>query len=130
MTIEGLWILSKDGLPIANFCRNKNINSSLLSSAISAIRTFATTISGDDLKSFQTEDSKFTCLKCLESTVILVLKTFKGTKEKDIKKICKLIKRIFEKMYNPEDIKNWDGDLSYFDKFEQKLDLYFKVGSL
>lgn len=129
-SIEALWVLSKDGIPIADFCREKNINKSLVSSAISAIRTFASSFSGKELKSFQTENSQFSCVKCLESTSILVLKVSKNAKQKDIKKMCKVIKDLFENLYDPEDIKNWDGDLSYFDKFEHKLNLYFKVSNL
>ncbi|TXT64423.1 MAG: hypothetical protein BAJALOKI3v1_210010 [Promethearchaeota archaeon] len=129
-TIDALWILSKDGIPIADFCRDTNINKSLLSSAISAIRTFANTISGKELKSFQTGNSQFSCTKCLNDTAILVLKVSKETKHKEIEKICKILKKIFEDLYNPEDIKGWDGDLSFFDKFKQKLDLYFRVSNL
>ena len=33
-------------------------------------------------------------------------------------------------MFSLEDINNWDGDVSFFDKFKDKVDLYFKMADL
>ena len=41
-----------------------------------------------------------------------------------------IIINFFEDMYTIEDIKSWDGKVSYFDKFKDKLQLYFDVSQI
>ena len=37
---------------------------------------------------------------------------------------------LFQEMFTIEDMENWDGDLSFFDKFKTKIDLYFRMADL
>ncbi len=129
--IEELWIFSKDGLPIVDFCKEGNIDKSLLGAFFSAIKSFSKEIaSGDELTSFILKKYKFTLVSALNNNAILVCKSDPKHKDKKIQKLCNVIVRIFEETYDSSDINNWDGDLSFFDDFKDKLDLYFKMSAL
>ncbi|TFG21575.1 MAG: hypothetical protein EU529_13175 [Promethearchaeota archaeon] len=129
--IDDLWIFSKDGLPIVEFCKEGKIDKSLLGAFFSAIKSFSKKISsGDELSSFILKDCKFTLVSALKNDAILVCKSDPKHKEKKIHKLCNVIVRIFEETFDSSDINNWDGDLSFFDDFKDKLDLYFKMSAL
>ena len=51
-------------------------------------------------------------------------------KQKKIQKVMEIIMKFFEDMFSINDIENWDGDVSYFDKFKDKLELYFEVSQV
>ena len=76
------------------------------------------------------EEYLFTLKPVLQGNVILVCKTNSSIKNKKIHKLCDIIKQIFENLYGLDDLESWDGDLSFFDSFNDKLKLYFKVSNL
>ncbi|MFX1315425.1 MAG: hypothetical protein ACFE9T_06140 [Promethearchaeota archaeon] len=128
--LDEIWIFSKDGIPIVDFARIGSVDKSMLGSFISAIKTFVREISKGQLKSINVGNDKYTFTSCVQNEVILVCKSPLEVKDKKIQKICKLIADIFDDMFSLDDINNWDGDTSFFDKFKDKIDLYFKMADL
>ncbi len=125
--IEKLWIFSQNGVPIADFNEGEKTDNSLLTSLMSAIHTFTENISGKKLKAFQTGEHRYTCVKCLKDNIIIIIQSTKESKQKTIIKTCDILKEIFEKMFTVDQIEKWDGDLSLFNKYKEKVDLYFKL---
>ena len=39
----------------------------------------------------------------------------------------KVILKFFEEMYTVKDIEEWDGNTRYFNKFKDRIELYFEL---
>jgi hypothetical protein len=128
--LDEIWIFSKDGIPIIDFARIGSVDKSMLGSFISAIKSFVKEISRGQLKSINVGNDKYTFTTCVQDEVILVCKSPLEVKDKKVQKICKLIVDLFDDMFSLDDINNWDGNTSFFDKFKDKIDLYFKMADL
>jgi hypothetical protein len=128
--LDEIWIFSKDGIPIVDFARIGGVDKSMLGSFISAIKVFVNEVSKGQLRSINVGNDKYTFTTCIQNEVILVCKSPIDIKDKAIQKITKFIANIFDDMFSLEDITNWDGDVSFFDKFKDKVDLYFKMADL
>jgi len=129
--IKELWIFSKEGIPIIEITDDTKLDKYLMGSFISAIKTYSQHLSEKGgLNCFIMENCKFTVKSALYGNSILVCKTESDIKEKKITKICNVIVRIFEELYDVDDLKNWNGDLAFFDKFKEKIELYFKMSNL
>jgi hypothetical protein len=128
--LDEIWIFSKDGIPIIDFARIGSVDKSMLGSFISAIKSFVKEISKGQLKSINVGNDKYTFTTCVQDEVILVCKSPLEVKDKKVQKICKLIVDLFDDMFSLDDINNWDGNTSFFDKFKDKIDLYFKMADL
>ena len=125
--IEELWIFSRDGVPIADFCKQGQVQNAIIGSFISAIKSFGSQLSGKELKAFSMGDFKFTCRSAVKDSLIVCCRSHLNIKDKKINKLIAKITDIFEGMYSVEDIQNWNGDLSFFDKFRKELNLYVKL---
>ncbi|MBY9006269.1 MAG: hypothetical protein KGD63_05890 [Candidatus Lokiarchaeota archaeon] len=66
----------------------------------------------------------------LDDNIFLVCEFDLNFKEKEINKIIKLLADLFEELYSIDDIKNWNGDISFFYKYRDKVLLYFKMYDL
>ena len=121
--LKDIWIFSKEGIPIAGFGNDHLIDKTLMGGFISAIKSFSKELTNEGLKSFKMQESIFLLKPVLKGNVILVCRSNSNIKDKKIQKFCEIIKRIFEDLYREEDIKTWDGDLSFFDAFNDKLNL-------
>lgn len=128
--IEGVWVFTQDGIPMVDFYTENSGDTALFSSFMSAVQSFTKQASGKDLNSFQIGDSKYNCVKCLKDSIYLIIKAHKNIKENKIYQICEIITDIFEQMFSEEQLSCWDGDLSLFDEFKKKIDLYFKLRNL
>jgi hypothetical protein len=128
--IEELWIFSKAGIPIVEISKTQVIDKHNMGYFISAMKSFSQEFSGEELKSLIMENNKFILKSILHGSAILVCRTNLSIKDKKIIKICNIISQIFEDLYLPEDLNNWNGDTSFFNKFKEKVDLYFKMSDL
>ena len=129
--IDQLWILSMDGRPLVNFCEEGVMDENLICGFFSAITAFSYELAGKKgLKSITLQDYKFTYSPCCDGTALLVCKSDTSVKDKKIIKIAKVIKNILEDLHSGHQIENWDGDISCFDEFRNRLDLYFKMSDL
>lgn len=128
--ISDLWIFSKDGLPLIEVFNNDEINSTLIGAFLSAIESFSFKLSGAGLKSINLGENKFILTSCLEGNVYLAIKCDLKVKNKKIERIFKIIIEYFEELYTSEDIKTWDGDLTFFNKLKDRIDVYFEMYDL
>ncbi len=124
--IRDFWLFSKDGLPIAEFTGEQTLDKSIIGGLVSAIKIYSQQITSKGLQSLLLEDNKFTFLSVLQGNAILVLRTSSKIKDKKIQKVCNSIAKMFEELYDADDIIKWDGDVTFFDKFRAKLDNYIK----
>ena len=51
----------------------------------------------------------------------MVCRTNSKVKDKKIDKIGSDIINILEELYKPDDIRNWNGTVKFFDKFRERL---------
>ena len=128
--LKELWVFSKDGTPLVEFYRVKKIDKNFIGGFITAIKAFSKELIGKELKSFTIEDNKFVCVSALNGNVIIACCCTSTSNDKKIQNLCNIIVSIFNELYKTDDIKNWDGDITYFDQFKKKIDLYFKLGNL
>ena len=128
--LKELWILTRDGLPLVCFTEEGADSENLVCGFISALQSFCNELTSDDLRIIQLQDEKITMSTCLDETALIVCKTTGKIKEKKIQKMTNMIKNMFEKMYKAEDLKDWNGDLSLFDNFRNRISLYFKLVDL
>ncbi|MHA1436989.1 MAG: hypothetical protein ACTSPD_05390 [Promethearchaeota archaeon] len=128
--IKEVWIFTRGGIPLVDYCKDSGVNKTLLGSFFSALSCFSKELTGNELKSFLIKDYKFTATTCLEGEVVILCRSPAKAKEKTIKQVCKMIVKLFTDLYTLKDIKEWDGDLSKFDKFKEKLDLYIKMSNI
>ncbi len=123
--IGDFWIFSKDGLPLISFYKDVKMDNVFMGGFLSAIESFSKQLSGKALKSFTFGDAKLAFSPCFEGNLILVCKCNLTYKEKKINKFFNEIIKILEEMYTIEDIKKWDGNISFFDGLKDKLELIF-----
>lgn len=128
--LKELWVFSRAGIPIVEITKDTGLNKFLMGSFISAIKTYSQHLSEKGLNCFILENHKFILKSMLKGNATLVCRTAADMKDKKINKQCDVITRIYEELYNPDDIKNWNGDLAFFDEFKEELELYFKMSNL
>ena len=125
--LKEIWVFSQAGIPIVEFSKNTGLDKFLMGSFVSAIKLYSQHLSEKGLNSFILENHKFVLKSLLDGNAILVCRTDVDMKDKKIDKQCDVIARLFKELYNPNDVKHWDGTLAYFDEFKEKLELYFKM---
>jgi len=128
--LDELWVFSRAGVPIVDFSKEGSVDKTFLGFFISAIKTFSQAASGRELKAFSIGQKKYSCIHCMDDQIILVCRSPLYVDKKKIKKICKVIGKMFEDMFKIDDIEKWDGDLSFFNTFKHKIDLYFRMADL
>lgn len=124
--IGDFWLFSKDGLPIAEFTGEQILDKSIIGGIVSAIKIYSQQITSRGLQSLLLEDNKFTFLSVHQGNAILVCRTSSKIKDKKIQKVCNGIVKMFEELYDADDIIKWDGDVKFFDEFREKLENYIK----
>jgi len=128
--IQDLWIFSRDGIPLVEIFHNTEVESTLLGAFLSAIESFSIEVTGTEVRSFSFGDNKFILTSCLKGNIYLVSRSGIKAKTKKILKVFKIITDFFEELYTINDIENWDGDLSFFDRFKDRIELYFQMSEL
>ena len=123
------WIFSKEGHPMINFNSREQLSEDLLGSFVRTIKDLGK-LSGKELQSVTLGNYKYTCLSCCENNAFIVHRAQSSIKDKHIAKKCTAVKDLFEEMHQVNNIACWDGDISHFDDFKKKLDLYFKMSEL
>ncbi len=128
--LDELWVFSRAGVPIVDFSKGATVDKTFLGFFISAIKTFSQAASGRELKAFNIGNNKYSCIHCMKDEIILVCRSPLYVEKKKIDKICGVIGKMFQDMFTMNDIEKWDGDLSFFNTFKTKLDLYFRMADL
>lgn len=129
--IRNLWVITQDGTPLVEIFNNEELNADLLGAFLSAIESYSKKISGGGkLTSITFKEKKLVITPALGGYIYLVGLLSKSLKDKKIKEIFKIISDIFEDLYSENDLKTWDGDISFFDKFEERINIYFRMYDL
>ena len=124
--IKEFWLFSKDGLPIAEFSGEKTLDKTLMGGIVSAIKIFSQQLTSKGLQSLMLEDDKLSFGKSHDGHAILVFRTDSKIKDKKIQKLSRHIVEIFEELYDANAILSWDGDVTFFDEFKEKLLKFIK----
>lgn len=125
--IKQFWLFSKDGLPIAEFSGDEqSLDKTLMGGIVSAIKTFSQQLTSKGLQSLMLENDKLSFGKSHDGNAILVFRTGSKIKDKKIQKVSNKIVEIFEELYDVNEIISWDGDVTYFNGFKEKLDKFLK----
>ena len=124
--IEELWLFTKYGVPIADFtCSEQSTDKSIIGGLVSAIKTFSQHLTTKGLQSLMLEDSKIVFFSALQGNVIMLIRTNSKAKDKRVNKIAIDILRLFEDLYDVNDIENWDGSTKFFKEFRERLCAFF-----
>ncbi len=125
--IKQFWLFSKDGLPIAEFSGDEQtLDKTLMGGIVSAIKTFSQQLTSKGLQSLMLENDKLSFGKSHDGNAILVFRTDSKIKDKKIQKLSKNIVEIFEGLYDINAIISWDGDVTFFNEFKEKLQKFLK----
>jgi hypothetical protein len=128
--IEELWILTQDAQVIAKYNRKNQINDKQLSNFYLVLKSVMKEFSEHKLQSFKLGSNKYTCVSCCNDLLILISRTSPSAKEKRIDKLFKVIGEIIENLYSSDDIRNWNGEVSFFYDLNNKLENYFNLSDL
>ncbi len=137
--IDELWLFTMDGLPIVSLLQGGNvsikggssIDPTLLGALLSAIKTVSQHLIKDgELNAFSVGSYKYSLVNCMKDHIMVVGRSTVSVKDKDLKKLFITIIGFFEGMYTLEEITNWNGDITLFNNYRDKLELYFKMSDL
>ncbi len=128
--IEELWILTQDAQVIAKYNGKNQTNDKPLSNFYLVLKNIMKEFSDHKLQSFKLGSDKYTCVSCCNDLLILISRNSPSIKEKRINKLFKVIGEIVENLYSSDDIRNWNGDVSFFYDLNNKLEIYFNLSDL
>jgi hypothetical protein len=118
--IQDLWILQASGVVVYNRVFDSKVNEQLFGGLMSALNAFATELSSGGLTNFELSKIRFTILK--DQEFLFVANSAKKVKEKKVQDELKNVADRFFNKYPLEWFKNdWDGDIGYFDDFEEVI---------
>ncbi|TFF89962.1 MAG: hypothetical protein EU548_05455 [Promethearchaeota archaeon] len=126
--VDEFWIINFDGIPLFSYSPREELSSILISSFFSAIQKFALRTDDSNSKyinSLSLGESNFNFMVNNEYELYFISKSTKKIKEKLINKHLKEIEQMFLSKFE-EDVKNFSGEITKFDKFEPTFEKYFK----
>ena len=116
---KNLWILTESGLTIFSHGINPTMGPQVFGGLMSALNTFAETLTDGGMSSFELSSLRFTIEK--KNNFIFVADASTDIKPKKAMKEIKKISDIFFKVF-PEDIlNNWSKNIRVFSKFEEYI---------
>lgn len=113
--LRDIWILTEDGLTIFNRVIDPNIGPQVFGGLMSALNTFAESLSEGGMSNFELSSIRFTIEK--KNHFIFVANSSNDVKPKKIMKELKKISKIFFNVYPEEVIKNWSKNVKAFANF-------------
>lgn len=113
--LRDIWILTEDGLTIFNRVIDPNIGPQVFGGLMSALNTFAESLSEGGMSNFELSSIRFTIEK--KNHFIFVANSSNDVKPKKIMKELKKISKIFFNVYPEEVIKNWSKNVKIFANF-------------
>jgi len=137
--IKEFWVFSKSGEPIVQFekandgsqgynYKMPDLEEETLKKIKEIIQYQSNSKKVNKLITFREEVFNFA--QCLKNDSIIFYKTSETAKEKEIKKVCQILGKIFEETYKFNQLKFVEENLDVFEKFQKKLAIYSKLSSL
>lgn len=123
---EELWIFTNGGLPILEFSQNEVKDRRMIGAFLTAIKAFSTQFSPKGLQNLTLEKDRVTFISALQDNVMIVCRTNSNVKMKKINAAIVYILKMFEGLYTINDVVTWDGDITFFNEFKERLFNYLE----
>ncbi len=117
--IQDLWIVNEAGIVLFSRVYNEKVDAQLFGSLLSALNSFAEELDQGGLSNFVLGKKEFTILKM--HTCLFIASSSKRYNQKLVSKELRTVAEKFFDMFPPEMVKNWDGNVKAFNKFEQEI---------
>lgn len=117
--LRDIWILTEDGLTIFNRVIDPNVGPQVFGGLMSALNTFAESLSEGGMSNFELSSIRFTIEKI--NHFIFVANSSNDVKPKKVMKELKKISKNFFTVYPEEVLKNWSKNIKVFANFEEHI---------
>jgi hypothetical protein len=117
--LQDIWILTEHGITLFSRVFNPKLNEQLFGALMSALNAYAEKIVEGGISSFELSDVRFTIVKKKE--LLFIANSNKKIKDSKVIQELKSISDKFLEQYS-EELKNWDGEISRFSNFEEKIE--------
>ncbi|MFX0037445.1 MAG: hypothetical protein ACFE9I_17620 [Candidatus Hermodarchaeota archaeon] len=115
--LRDLWILTEDGLTIFSRVIDPTIGPQVFGGLMSALNTFAESLTEGGMSNFQLSSIRFTIEK--KNHFLFVANASNEVKPKKVMNELKKVSKIFFKAYPEEIIKNWSKNIKKFSNFKE-----------
>ena len=122
--IDEIWIVEPRGITIFNISKEDNIDPVLIGGFFASLQTFIHEIGEKDLNSLALGGSQIILYKGTDE-FLFIARSPKKVKQKAILAHLKKVEKRFFKKYKAL-LKDWDGESSAFDSFEEDIEDIFK----
>ncbi len=117
--IRDIWILTESGLTIFNRVIDSRVNPQIFGALMSAINTFAETLSEGGISNFELSNIRFTIVK--QNHFLFVANSSNEIKAKKVLSELKTVSKKFFKVYPEEVINSWNINIKVFADFKQHI---------
>jgi hypothetical protein len=117
--IQDIWILNDAGIVLFSRVFNPKISDQLFGGLMTALNTFAESLSEGGLSQFEVKEVKYIIMK--QSGLTFIVNSPKKTKEKKVNEELRNIASRFFSVYPKEMLNNWDNDINVFADFEKHI---------
>lgn len=117
--IRDIWILTESGLTIFNRVIDSRVNPQIFGALMSAINTFAETLSEGGISNFELSNIRFTIVK--QNHFLFVANSSNEVKAKKVLSELKTVSKKFFKVYPEEVINSWNINIKVFADFRQHI---------
>ena len=118
--LQDIWILTNSGIVLFNRVFDKQMKTQLFGALMSALNMFAEQISKDGLSNFELSKKRFTLLK--RKGLLFIGTCDKKSKEKKVITELEKISNRFIHLYPEALDESWDGDITNFSTFKEKIE--------
>ena len=126
--IEDLWILLRTGAVIFHYSSKsyeKKQDPNIMGAILSAVDTYSEQLSEGGISSFQFVNKKLTFFKTHNMMFVASIRT--KAKSKKVIQFLNDISDDFFNLYTVEALENWEGDVDFFQEFNNDLKTKFKI---
>ena len=117
--LQDIWILMDTGIVLFHRVFNETVDANLFGGFLSALNSFAEEITKKGLSNFEIADKRFTILK--DGNFIFIANASKQHKHRKVKEELSKIMQKFYQIYPKNLLNNWNGDVSIFSNFKDKI---------
>lgn len=112
--------MSEEGIVLFSHVFNPKVDDQLFGGLMSALNTFAETLSDGGLSNFELSDKRFALMKM--NKLLFVANASLTVKDKKLRdEITKIAEKFFTK-YSEDILKKWNYDISIFYEFEKEIE--------
>ncbi len=117
--LRDIWILTEDGLTIFSRVINPNMGPQVFGGLISALNTFAETLSDGGMSNFNLSSIRFSIEK--KNNFLFIANSSNDIKPKKALNELRKVTNLFYKVYPEDIIKNWSKNIKVFSNFKEHI---------